>query len=113
MSTCMCVCVSVSVWARGWRESRCPPRARVRVPLTQLEQPALTVRVEEGVREVVAVVLGDGEGLTLDAVEEVLARERREGKTGSEVHCSRGRTWGGWTCVASGLVLGLRANSSC
>lgn len=40
--------------------------------LTQLEQPAFPVRVEEGVGEVAAVVLGDGEGLALDAVEEVL-----------------------------------------
>lgn len=44
--------------------------------LTQLKQPALSVGVEEGVSEVIAVVLGDGEGLVLDAVEEVLPREK-------------------------------------
>ena len=44
--------------------------------LTQLKQPALAVGVEEGVSEVIAVVLGDGEGLVLDAVEEVLPREK-------------------------------------
>lgn len=54
MSTCVCVCVCLSV------------------RLTQLEQPALAVRVEKGVGEVVAVVLRNGEGLALDTVEEVL-----------------------------------------
>lgn len=44
--------------------------------LTQLEQPALAVRLEEGVSEVVAVVLRDGEGLALDAVKEVLCGEK-------------------------------------
>lgn len=42
-------------------------------PLTQLQQPALPVRVEERVREVVAVVLGDLERLVLDALVQVLA----------------------------------------
>lgn len=40
--------------------------------LTQFEQPALSVRVEESVREVVAVVLGDLERLVLDALIQVL-----------------------------------------
>lgn len=40
--------------------------------LTQFEQPALSVRVEESVREVVAVVLGDLERLVLDALVQVL-----------------------------------------
>lgn len=38
------------------------------VPLTQFEQPALSVRVEESVRQVIAVILRDFEGLILDAV---------------------------------------------
>lgn len=46
------------------------------VCLTQFEQPALAVRFEEGVGEVIAIVLGDGEGLALDAVEEVLPQEK-------------------------------------
>lgn len=40
--------------------------------LTQFEQPALSVRVEESVREVIAVVLGDLERLVLDALVQVL-----------------------------------------
>lgn len=40
--------------------------------LTQFEQPALPVRVEECVREVVAVVLWDLERLVLDALVQVL-----------------------------------------
>lgn len=40
--------------------------------LTQFEQPALSVRVEESVSEVVAVVLGDLERLVLDALVQVL-----------------------------------------
>lgn len=40
--------------------------------LTQFEEPALAVRVEEGVREVIAVVLRDLEGLIPDAVIQVL-----------------------------------------
>lgn len=40
--------------------------------LTQFEQPALPVRVEESGREVVAVVLRDLERLVLDAVVQVL-----------------------------------------
>lgn len=61
---CACVCPSVS--------AACPS-----VRLTQLEKPALAVRVEEGMSEVIAVVLRDGEGLALDAVEEVLSPEKR------------------------------------
>lgn len=68
MLTCACVrCVSECVC-----RVPCPS-----VRLTQLEEPALAVRVEEGMSEVVAVVLRDGEGLTLDAVEEVLSPEKR------------------------------------
>lgn len=59
------------------------------VRLTQLEQPALEVGVEEGVSEVIAVVLRDGEGLTLDAVEEVLRGRSRE-RLGCAVHPSPG-----------------------
>lgn len=44
--------------------------------LTQFEQPALAVGVEEGMSEVIAVVLRDGEGFALDAVEEVLSAEK-------------------------------------
>lgn len=40
--------------------------------LTQFQQPALPVRVEECVREVVAVVLGDLERLVLDALVQIL-----------------------------------------
>lgn len=56
----------------------CLPRAHVcaHVRLTQFQQPALAVGVEEGVSEVVAVVLRDGEGFALDAVEEVLSSEK-------------------------------------
>lgn len=39
---------------------------------TEFEQPALPVRVEEGVREVVPVVLRDLEGFVFDAVVQVL-----------------------------------------
>ena len=39
-------------------------------PAALLPQPALLVGVEEGVHQVVAVVLGDLEGLRLDRVEE-------------------------------------------
>lgn len=55
--------------------SACAPECRS-VRLTQFEQPALAVRFEEGVGEVIAIVLGDGEGLALDAVEEVLPQEK-------------------------------------
>lgn len=51
------------------------------VRLTQFEQPALAVRVEKGVSEVVAVILRNGEGLTLDTVEEVLPQKRRKRKS--------------------------------
>ena len=44
--------------------------------LTQFEQPALAVGFEEGVGEVIAIILGDGEGLTLDAVKEVLPQKK-------------------------------------
>lgn len=40
--------------------------------LTQFQQPALPVRVEERVREVVAVVLGDLKRLVLDAIVQIL-----------------------------------------
>lgn len=49
--------------------------------LTQLEQPAFTVRIEEGMGEVTAIILRDGEGLALDAVKEVLSGKM--GKMGS------------------------------
>lgn len=51
-----------------------PQRALEPFPgeLTQFEQPALPVRVEERVREVVAVVLWDLERLVLDALVQVL-----------------------------------------
>lgn len=82
MSTCVCVCgvskcagMAVSVH----EPPSCAPMC-LSVRLTQLEEPAFAVRVEEGVSEVIAVVLRNGEGLTLDAVEEVLPRERRKGK---------------------------------
>ncbi len=38
------------------------------VPLTQFEQPALSVWVEESVCQVIAVILRDFEGLVLDAL---------------------------------------------
>ena len=76
--------------------------------LTQLEQPALAVGVEEGVSEVVAVVLGDGEGLTLDAVEEVLPP--REGRERPAVTFIPVQGLGP-ACVASGRSLALWANS--
>lgn len=49
------------------------------VHLTQFEEPALSVGVEEGVREVVAVVLGDLEGLILDALVQVLGTNDNRG----------------------------------
>ena len=45
-----------------------PPPA----PLTQLQEPALPVWVEERVRQVVAIVLGNLERLVLDALVQVL-----------------------------------------
>ena len=59
----------------GRHISACAPECRS-VRLTQFEQPALAVGFEEGVGEVIAIVLGDGEGLALDAVEEVLPQEK-------------------------------------
>lgn len=57
-----------------------PPAAPTRLPaLTQLQEPALPVGVEEGVGEVVAIVLRDFEGFVLDALIEILA----QGHTGS------------------------------
>lgn len=44
---------------------------------TELQQPAFSVRIEERVRQVVAVVLGDFERLVFDAVVQVL-QERRD-----------------------------------
>lgn len=70
MSVCVTVCARACMSVRA---TTC-----VCWPLTQLEQPALPVWVEEGVSEVIAVVLRDGEGFTLDAVEEVLPQENGE-----------------------------------
>lgn len=55
--------------------------------LTQLEQPAFTVRVEEGVGEVTAIILGNGEGFAFDAVKQVLLKRR---KRMVSVHLERG-----------------------
>lgn len=49
----------------------CPPLLRA---LTELQQPALPVGVEEGVGEVIAVILGDFEGLILDALVQILVQ---------------------------------------
>lgn len=49
--------------------------APIRLPaLTQLQQPALPVRVEEGVGEVIAIILRDFEGFILDALIEILVQ---------------------------------------
>lgn len=42
---------------------------------TEFQEPPFSVRVEEGVRQVVAVVLGDLKGLVLDAVVQVLHKQ--------------------------------------
>ena len=42
--------------------------------LTELEQPSFSVGVEEGVCEVVPIILWDLKGFVLDAVEQVLQR---------------------------------------
>lgn len=42
---------------------------------TKLQEPAFPVGVEEGVREIIAVVLGDLEGLVFNAVVQVLSTE--------------------------------------
>lgn len=44
------------------------------ISLTQFEQPALPVRVEECVREVIAVILWDFKRFVLDALVQVLKR---------------------------------------
>lgn len=50
------------------------------ISLTQFEQPALSVRVEERVCEVVAVVLWDFKRLVLDALVQVLERTEMKRK---------------------------------
>lgn len=40
--------------------------------LTQFEEPAFSVRVEESVRQVIPIILWDLEGLILDAVIQIL-----------------------------------------
>lgn len=50
--------------------------------LTQFEQPALAVRVEERVCEVVAVVLWDFKRLVLDALVQVLKRKQARKQMG-------------------------------
>lgn len=42
------------------------------VTLTQFEQPAFSVRVKEGVSQIIAVIFRDFEGLILDALIQVL-----------------------------------------
>ena len=54
------------------------------VPLTQLQQPALSVWVEEGVCEVVPVVFWDFERFVLDAVIQVLCGGRGKQGEGEE-----------------------------
>lgn len=73
--------------------SACAPECR-NVHLTQFEQPALAVGFEEGVGEVIAIVLGDGEGLAFDAVEEVLPQEK--GGKDPLLHSSRAWVWPMW-----------------
>lgn len=55
-----------------------------RPPLTQLQEPALAVRVEERVRQVVAVVLGDLERLVLDALVQVLRGAQATARSGTQ-----------------------------
>lgn len=51
--------------------------APLRRPIhTELQEPAFPVGVEEGVRQIVPVVLWDFEGLVFDAVVKILHRER-------------------------------------
>lgn len=45
--------------------------------LTELQEPALPVRVEEGVGEVIAIILRDFEGFILDALVEILVQNTR------------------------------------
>lgn len=46
--------------------------------LTEFKEPALSVWVEEGVRQVIAVVLGDLEGLIFNTFIEVLEKPSRQ-----------------------------------
>lgn len=45
--------------------------------LTQFEKPTLSVRVEEGVCQIVAVVLGDLEGLVFNTFIQILDNQRK------------------------------------
>lgn len=59
------------------------PRPSSAPRLTEFEEPALPVWVEKGVCQVVAVVLGDFEGLVFNTFIEVLEKEsRRERERG-------------------------------
>lgn len=53
---------------------------------TELQEPAFPIGVEEGVREVVAVVFGDLEGLVFDAVVQVLQTEEERQKDTTKMH---------------------------
>ena len=59
------------------KPNRVPPPPHQCSPgsLTQFEEPALSVGVEEGVCEIVPVILRDLEGLVLDALVEVLVNK--------------------------------------
>lgn len=65
------VCGELKVVETVVRQDEPAPFPRLHAA-SQFEQPALTVGVEEGMSEVIAVILRDGEGFALDAVEEVL-----------------------------------------
>lgn len=72
-------CLPLTSLALGWALGPLPPRSLrpLLAPLTQLQQPALAVGVEERVGQVVAVVLRDLEGLVLDALVQVLPGQQR------------------------------------
>lgn len=70
----------------------------VRKGRTQLKEPALPVRVEKGVGQIVSVILGDLEGLVSDAVVQILRGEGRVSTSGllgsSQGYCSgEGAHW--------------------
>lgn len=67
----------VRMATRTWDSSLSPAEAAsgVRRGRTQLKEPALPIRVEEGVGQVIPVILRNLEGLVSDAVVEVLRGE--------------------------------------
>ena len=70
MCVCVCACVPHVCKRAGISEY-------VHRGLTQFEQPAFTIGVEEGVGEIIPIILRDFKGLISDAVIEVLREKNR------------------------------------